>query len=215
MACAKVMITLFHAYARSGATLLNRLLAAIKDVVVMSEVLCNHKGAVIPSMVSGDIWHQALHWYDIRLKNKDYIPSILELEEICQKTGRHLIIREWTTGSYLWQDESFPPHIKPPYSLYTFRHLPREQTQAFTLTRNALDVCKSYLLTIATSLNTSFSPEDEQQFNNEYSYFKSHYCDYARDMGHSGIPFYRYEDLLEAPESFLRQLCQGHGHSFR
>ena len=155
-------------------------------------------------MVAGGVWHQALYWYDIRLKNKDYIPSILELEEVCQKSGRHLIIREWTAGCYHWQKKSFPPHIKPPYSLYTFRHLPCEKTQAFALIRNALDVCKSLLLTLVDS----FKPENELLLNNEYLHFKSHYLDYARDMGQSGIPFYRYEDLLEAPEAFLRQLCQ-------
>ena len=200
------MITLFHAYARSGGTLLNRLLAAMKDVVVMSEVLFSEKGSTIPSLISGGVCHQALYWYDIRLKNKEYIPSILELEEVCQKSGRHLVIREWTFGCYLWQEESFPPHIKPPYGLYTFRHLPREKIQPFALTRNALDVCKSYLLTIVSS----FKPENEQQFNKAYSSssFTHHYLDYACDIAQAGIPFYRYEDLLEAPETFLRQLCQ-------
>ena len=198
------MITLFHAYARSGGTLLNRLLAAMKDVVVMSEVLFDHHGAVLPSMVSGGVWYQALHWYDIRLKNKEYIPSILELEEVCQKSGRHLVIREWTRDCYLNPQGELPSHIKPPYGLYTFRHLPRKKTQPFALIRNALDVCKSYFLTLISTV----VPNEEQKFIQQYYHHKHPYLNYARDLAQESIPLYRYEDLLEAPETFLRQLCQ-------
>ena len=126
------MITLFHAYSRSGGTLLNRILAAMPDNVVLSEVLpTTPRGGTIPGIESGGVWHQALYWYDIRLKNKEYIPAILELEDVCQRSGRHLIVREWCVGCYPPHTKIFSEHnISPPYGLFDAESFAQENKPA-------------------------------------------------------------------------------------
>ena len=192
------MITLMHAYARSGATLLNRILAAMPDNVVMSEVLPpKHTGSTLPGVQSGGIYHQALYWYDIRLKNKDYIPAILELADVCQRNGRHLIVREWTAGCYYWQEDAFLPkdNIPPPYGLWTLNHLPnKEQTRPFALVRHGADTFKS------------LHPNDHDWSDETAQYAKA-YLAYAQDVHESRMPVYDYAELCAHPYEFITKLC--------
>ncbi|MBC6443980.1 MAG: hypothetical protein GDA50_00900, partial [Alphaproteobacteria bacterium GM202ARS2] len=191
------MITLFYAYARSGGTLLNRILAAMPDNVVMSEVLpTNHTGATIYGVQSGSVWHQALYWYDIRLKNKDYIAAILELADICQRSGRHLIIREWCTGCYFWYQDAFLPghNIPLPHKLFTLNHLPQDRTRPFALVRHGADSWKS------------LTPNDSQWCDETARYAQS-YLAYAQDLHKSQMPIYHYAELCRRPYPFVQKLC--------
>ena len=197
------MITLFYAYSRSGGTLLNRILAAMPDNVVLSEVLpTNHSGDVIPGIESGSVWHQALYWYDIRLKNKDYIPAILELDAICQRSGRHLIVREWCAGCYPPHTEIFSElNIPPPYGLFALKHLPKKQTRPFALVRHGADTIKSLY------------PNDHHWSDAAADYAQS-YLAYAQDVHESRMPVYDYAELCGRPDEFIEKLCSKQGIPF-
>ena len=197
------MITLFYAYSRSGGTLLNRVLTAMPDNVVLSEVLpTNPRGGTIPGIESGGVWHQALYWYDIRLKNKEYIPAILELEDVCQRSGRHLIIREWCVGCYPPHTKIFSEHnISPPYGLFALKHLPRKQTRPFAFVRHGADTCKS-------------SFPNNHHWNNKTAQYAKTYLAYAQDVHESRMPIYDYAELCAQPHAFVEKLCSEQGIPF-
>ncbi|MBC6443976.1 MAG: hypothetical protein GDA50_00880 [Alphaproteobacteria bacterium GM202ARS2] len=204
------MITLFYAYARSGGTLLNRILAAMPDNVVLSEVYDSlpdseeplaYKGigATMPGVQSGQgsVWHQALYWYNIRLKHKDYLSALLELADICERSGRHLIVREWCAGHYLgWNHRS--RHPRRNYNLFAFRKLPQEKTRAFALVRHGADTFKSL--------------ESQQLRWDDWSAdYATRYLAYARDIHKAHqkglMPLYDYAELCAQPDAFVEKLC--------
>ena len=187
------MITLFYAYARSGGTLLNRILAAMGDNVVLSEVLpANQGGSAAQGVESGGVWHQALYWYDIRLKNKEYIPALLELDDLCQRSGRHLIVREWCTRFY-YNIPSSGDKTQRPHRLFALNHL-KEQARPFALVRHGSDTFKSE------------HPDSDVWLNEAIEYAKA-YLVYAQDIHTSRMPIYDYAELCAHPYEFVKKLC--------
>ena len=83
-------------FARSGGTVLNQCLGCLPNIVILSEV--NPVGG---GGGRGPVWFQTVqaqaeHWYGIKLEANDFAESILELEKVCEDTGRHLVVRDWS-----------------------------------------------------------------------------------------------------------------------
>lgn len=86
--------TLLMCYARSGGTLISRLLGNLDDVILLSEVhpLCEEDHQKQMQHVS---W-QAREWYGIELKSDNYFDRLYELSDWCNKNNKKLVIREWS-----------------------------------------------------------------------------------------------------------------------
>ena len=93
-------IVMMICFARSGGTILNQCLGSLPGVRMPSEVhplLGNRSKGTKPQRT---IKHQAKNWYQIDLQSDGFVENALELEEICQRSGRSLIIRDWTYAGY-------------------------------------------------------------------------------------------------------------------
>ena len=87
---------LMECFSRSGGTLLNKIIGSLPNVVMLSEVnplgggwgARREKSYTTPK-------EQALNWYGIELRADDYVESILELNDICDKDNKTLVVRDW------------------------------------------------------------------------------------------------------------------------
>ena len=85
-------ISLILCYARSGGTLLNKYLASIKNLVVLSESHPIHdkKGGIF------SIKNQAKNWYGIKISSDEYFQQIIDIKKWCDENNKHLILRDWS-----------------------------------------------------------------------------------------------------------------------
>lgn len=189
------MIRLMLSYARSGGTLLNRCLGCLQDTVVLSEVSPFHGGGGAVGNNPRTVWDQARDWFDIKLYEREYFTALQELDEICERQGRHLVLREW---SYI----NFNPHAAlpsycPPNKLSTLEGL-KERRMAykpFVFVRDPVDIWISRKMP---------SPKD----------FFARYLRYLAAINQTGAPIFRYEDFTEAPSEVLEIICGSVGLPF-
>ncbi|MBC6497956.1 MAG: hypothetical protein GDA54_06535 [Alphaproteobacteria bacterium GM7ARS4] len=197
------MIRLMHTHGRSGGTLTNRLLGSMPDVVMMSEVMPYEPNAKGGGNDVRLVYGQAKRYYNITLKNREYIPSILELEDICERSGRHLVVREWTTMLYLrrymwvrkWVNKKSRKTKNP--GLYTLDHLPKHHVRPFAMVRESIDVYKSRVLLPGV-----------HPLEKNLSYFSDWYLRYAQDVAASNMLIYYYESLCRDPIPYVKNMCR-------
>lgn len=134
------MIRLMHSYARSGGTLLNKCLSSLPETVVVSEVSPFGGGGGAPNNNPSTVWEQARDWFDIKLYEREYFSALQELDEICIKQGRHLIVREW---SYInFNTHATLPGHRPSNLFVTYEGLKERgiPLKSFALLRDPADV---------------------------------------------------------------------------
>jgi len=178
-------------FARSGGTVVNQCLASLPGVVMLSEVNplgggWGKEGRDSPQTVKA----QAKQWYDIDLEANDFIESILELEAICAKDGRYLVIRDWPFVNFVAHESN---RNSPPNRLLTIEAL-AEKTEIipFVLVRDAIDVWAS----------RGNSPDE---------FFPS-YLQFAQAV--EGMKFFKFEDFGRRPGEVIRQICEYSGLPF-
>ena len=178
-------------YARSGGTLLNRCLGSLPNTVVLSEV--NPLGGGSGAPIKADTpYEQALRWYGIELKSRDFTGSILELIKVCEQKGLSLIIREWSIVNFVPMPQN---NNQPPYKFLAIESLKGKCNIAvFAFVRNAIDV---------------FLSQGE-----EIETFSSNYLQYVKAIKDLGIPIFKFEDFCKFPEKVLRSICRLGGISF-
>lgn len=93
-------IRVIYNFARSGGTLLNKILGQHPDCIILSEIS--------PCWAIKPLTDQALDWFGlIHAEEKaefsawPYTKQITLLDARATASGRHLVIRDWTTVSYL------------------------------------------------------------------------------------------------------------------
>lgn len=173
-------------YARSGGTLMNRCLAALDGVVMMSEVNPLGGGRGGRPRELGTIAEQAAAWYGIDVPSGDFKSEGLALERVCRERGLHLVLRDWTYIEFAPRPEN---HFLPPNQLIGYEvlkaHLP---VTPVALVRDGIDVWLS-----------AGRPTPE--------YFFSAYLRYIYQLEHHSIPVVKYEDLVKSPEATVRHVC--------
>ena len=121
-------------------------------------------------------------------------PALLELEDLCLRSGRHLIVREWVTGYYLrWIRAT--RQAQKIHNLLTLNHLPKEQTRPFALVRHGADTFKSLA-------------SDKPEWSEEAVHYAKTYLTYAQDIHESRMPIYPYAELCAHPYEFTEKLCR-------
>jgi acetyltransferase-like isoleucine patch superfamily enzyme len=188
-------IVLMECFSRSGGTLLNKLLGSIPDTVILSEVnplgggwgVRKEKSYTTPK-------EQALNWYGIKLKSEDYVESILELNAICQKENKSLVIRDWP---YV----NFVPHemnrLNPPNRLLAYEKLKAQTNlKTFALVRDSIDIWIS-----------QGTPSPAENYFN-------HYLKYIEALNKHQIRFFKFEDLCLTPSKTLKKICDHTGLTY-
>lgn len=170
-------IILMINYARSGGTILSKCLASLENTVLISEV--NPKANALYS-----IQEQSLKWYNIKLKQNNYIKAVLELYEICNKKNKKLIIRDWTFIDFTPCHQN---NFSPSYKLSHLEMLKKEtEVIPFCFIRDAIDIW------ISRWMPPHFFP---------------HYKKYVEAALNANLPLYKFEDFCEEPESLLKAIC--------
>jgi hypothetical protein len=184
-------VLLMICYARSGGTLLNQCLGSLPDTVVLSEVnpLSGGVGALIKAETP---YEQALRWYGIALKFKDFSGSILELMEICKQKGLSLIVRDWSLVNFMPMSRN---NYQAPYEFLTLESLKSKcNMTVFAFVRNATDVFLSR--------------------SEEINSFSKNYLRYAKAVVNLKVPIFKYEDFCRSPETILKSICALGGIDF-
>src|SRR5262245_64208293 len=93
-------VGVYHCFARSGGTIVNRLLGASRDVVVLSEVG--------PAVSVRDPVAQAVEWLGLAdpdeidaLRGREFGALIGELARRAEIHGKHLVVRDFVTPNFL------------------------------------------------------------------------------------------------------------------
>jgi hypothetical protein len=174
-------------FARSGGTVLNRCLGSLPDVVMMSEVnpLGGGLGAGGNKNSFTTVAEQAKHWYQIELKSKNFTENILELEEICEKNGKQLVLRDWSFVNFApYKHNDF----NPPNRLITLETLESKcNLIPFAFIRDAIDAGLSRDVALRQ--------------------FSIPYLRYVKSIIEKNIRIFKYEDFCHNPEKAIRDIC--------
>ena len=177
-------------YARSGATLLNRCLGSLPNVVIMSEVNplgggWGEKKEKSPITIK----EQARQWYNISLQTEGFVDNAIELAEVCKKNKKHLIIRDW---SYV----NFTPHelnnFTPSNKLLSYEQLKlndQKDLTTFAFVRDSIDVW----------ISRGMPPVEE---------FYKQYSEYINELIKNDIKIFKYEDFCQNPDKEMKKICK-------
>ena len=177
------MVVVMLCYARSGGTLLNRCLGSLPNVVIMSEI--NPLNTVDPD-TPNHVKNQAWEWYGIELKSEGLLDNILELEQYCDRTGKTLIIREWSINNFA--SLKFNDFDPPGRFLMLDLLNGHCQVKPFAFIRNAIDVWIS------------------RSMKNVDVFFTEYLC-YVKALKKIDVPVFKYEAFCRAPTEMLKQIC--------
>ncbi len=180
-------VVIMICFARSGGTVLNQCLGSLPNVVILSEV--NPLGG---GGGRGPVWFQtvkdqAKEWYQIDLESDDFIEGILELEQICEDSGRHLVVRDWTFINFVPYENN---GWNPPNRLLTLEELEKRcEVIPFAFVRDSIDVW----------ISRGKPPAED---------FFRHYLCYVEAILEKKITLFKYENFCRKPSTIIRNICE-------
>ncbi|MFC2161969.1 hypothetical protein ACFLRX_10000 [Acidobacteriota bacterium] len=184
-------IILMICFARSGGTILNQCLGSLPDVVMMSEVNPLGGGIGKEPISYQTIKLQAKNWYDINLNSdeENFEESTLELSGLCEKKGKKLIIRDFTSINFVPFE---PNNYNPPQRLLSLETLQDKcKLISFAFVRDAIDVYISF----------------KSRWEYDLEKFFEYYLTYVRSIIDLNIAIFTYEDFTQEPSNTLRNIC--------
>ncbi len=181
-------------FARSGGTVLNQCLGVLPNVVMLSEVNPQGGGwgALGPDSHT-TVRAQARAWFGMEVTSDDFADGVLELETLCDASGKRLVLRDW---SYI----NSMPHQNhrgaPPGRFLTLEALEHRTTLIpFAFVRDAIDVW----------ISRKTPPARD---------FFANYSAYVEAIHERQLPIFRYENFCRDPEQTLRRICSLAGLPF-
>lgn len=178
-------------FARSGGTLVNRLLGASPHVVVLSEVA--------PRASVRDPLEQAVEWLDLvgasevdAVQRQPWAERIALVAARAEARGDHLVVREFVTPSFL--PGAFAD-VVPSGRLDGWE----------ALTAVGVDARPAVVVRRAAGAYASIVSSFPHLADLTVDRFAVAYHGYATAV--AGLPFVRYEDLVAAPAAALASLC--------
>lgn len=175
-------------FARSGGTLLSRILKSDPRVILASEI--NFKvGATTDHQATSPekaLVDQMSSWYGIDLDSTLLNEMLRELVHSCSVSGKQLIWRDWTYIDF------FPSkwnQYDPALQLTTTKFLSELSTvRQFAFVRNAIDVYLS--------------------MGGDVHKFGHYYLTYIKYLLGANIPVIKYEDLIVNPDDTLNSISK-------
>lgn len=175
-------------YGRSGGTLINQCLGALPETIVLSEI--NHKGGgwgKNKELSPTTVWDQAEQWHGIEIKSRNFVESMIEMAEYCEKSGIKLILRDWVFKFY---GRPKKKSVEPSFRMETIELLtPHIEVMPFVFVRNAIDMW------------ISFGMRDISPFFDDYYKFIS-------EVKYRGYPIFKYEDFCRNPQAEMRKISE-------
>jgi len=175
-------IAIVLCYARSGGTLLNKYLANIDNVVILSEAhpIHNKKGGI------HSIKTQAKEWYGINVLSDDYVEQVCEIKKWCDKNNRYLIIRDW---SYIDFSKSNLNGENPPISSTNIKILESQfELNKIAFVRDGVDV---------------FLSQDKA-----VKVFSQEYLSFIKYLKNNSITIFKYENFVSSPADQLSKILK-------
>ena len=182
-------------YARSGGTLLNKMLAAHPETVVLSELNPLGAGSGPGSDALDTPAKQARAWYGIEVAGGSFFEELTALEALCRRRGSNLIVRDWSHVNFYPRKEN---QFAPPNRFLLLEGLKERgaESRPFALVRNPWDVWIS---------RGGLARKD----------FFVDYRIYVDKIIEQGVPIFRFEELTKDPTDFLQRLCSEIGLAYR
>jgi hypothetical protein len=199
-------VGILHQLARTGGTIINRCLACMRNIVMLSEL-----HPTLPQGASFNPLYQAGQWFDLlspderatfranaRREEKlgSFVRSMELIEERTRSSGRHLLIREFSHADFLRTPRTQPVFrsrmVDVLGQLYALRR--------HAVVRHPLDQWRSMQEYPATSGRCSLR---------DYLHGHRRFAEMAVEVG-----FVRYEDFCRDPAATLRHLCSVLGVPF-
>lgn len=178
-------IPLIYAWARSGATVLNKCLLAMGHIV-LSEL-----HPKINSGVHAPRW-QGRNWFDMELPSgTPWRDCIVQLDALCEQRKKRLLVRDWTVNSFYPSEEN---NYKPIHRLHTHEAM-GSMCLPVAYVRDAIDCA------------LSFAKFHGWTHTRELDRYTHAYLKYIEQIRRAKIPVFRYEKFCRAPDKFLKQLC--------
>jgi hypothetical protein len=182
-----MVVNIMLCFARSGGTLLNRLLGSHPDVYMLSEV--NPIG-VHPERTGKypltSIPVQAKQWYDIEIKNENFSDQILEFSKIASSKGKQIIVRDWSFICFV------PTQINtfsPPNEFSILQSFSSDiEIRCFGFVRNAIDVWLS-----------------GRPLMHMKTFFPA-YRRYVEELIKLKVPIFTYENMCKDPEEECKKI---------
>jgi hypothetical protein len=186
-------LSVFYSFARSGGTLVNRCLGAVKGNLVLSEV--NPHGAQIAVEV------QARDWLGLvgpeafaSLVEQGYGTKIRLLAEAADAGGQRLVIRDWTTLNFLSGLH------------FQYSHPSRLLEQEIYLQRHGLSPRVAVIVRRSAAVYDSITRTFDHFHDLRVEEFGTAYGAYARAV--QGLPFFQFERFCAEPRAEFRRLCE-------
>jgi len=183
-------IGIVHHLSSSGGTVISKCIAALPDVVLLSEM---HPLTVldVPHFLPIDPLAQLLSNYpqlapDDENLQRLFCERLEPVAETCQKAGKHLVLRDHSHSDYLTDRE---PRTRLADALGKYYELRRIVTL-----RNPIDAWLSM---------------KASGFDNHVLNF-SDYCDRVLTFleDHTHLPLWRYEDFVARPETIIAEISK-------
>lgn len=185
----KPSIRLLANLARAGGTLVSRCLGAMDSVVLLSEI---HPGGthIFNPLSQARDWYQLLTEYEAS-QQYNFTDAIRLIEERCRKSGRTLVIRDWSHLDFI----GVPFLERPVFRSQLKDALSSEfVTLQYSLVRHPAD---QWLSTMRLRV---------MQGHLDLDAFLAGYRRFAEQAAASG--FMRYEDFTREPAIQMEQLCR-------
>lgn len=191
-------LAVFHSFARSGGTLVNRCLGAIAGNLVLSEV--NPHGALVPVEVQARDWLGLVGSDEFDVLARDgYGAKIRRLSEAAGREGRHLVVRDWSALNFLdGLFDYFQPSLLLEQDLYLAHH--GLVYPSAVVARRAPAIYESVIRTFGHLRDLAVPA------------FGACYLAYAQAV--AGRPVVRFEEFCREPKGELRKLCEWLGVAY-
>ena len=170
-------------YARSGGTLLNKILSSFSKLIVISEI--SEIGGGGSDNALKTVNSQAKSWYGYDLSSDEFYKSIVELNKHAEQDEKILILRDWTYINYPIYDEVPEQYSEKLQVMQLDKHI--KDIKYFTFTRNAIDVW------------ISMDCPDVKSFGEKY-------LKYINSINKSKLKVFKYEDLVCNPEQIISDI---------
>lgn len=179
------IIRIYHSFARSGGTLVNRFLGVHADCLVLSEVN--------PAVSYKPLVEQAVEWLKLidarekqQFSNLTYAGQVLLLEQRAREAGKHLVIRDWVTVNFLANTAQFHRHPSGALEQILYLRNAGFQPLSVVVARRAIAVYKSIV-------------DNFDQFRNlTVDEFANAYLSYAQAV--CRLPVFQLEHISRRPE---------------
>lgn len=139
------------------------------------------------SPLKNQVVEQARKWYGLALHNTEFVDAVHELNEVCERTSRHLVVRLWVVGEFASGRRHFPA---PTYRLSGYHALKDafDDVRAVALVRDPIDIW------ISRGCRSA-------------GFFRNHRRYVENVLAEDGISIHRYEDLCRDPDGAMRSIC--------